>query len=205
MRTNRHLVVFAKEPIMGRVKTRLGRDIGIHSATQFYRRNIANIFIHLGNDSRWKCWLALCPDKAIKGKPFWPRSFTAVEQGKGDIGERMGRAMANIPPGPLVLIGTDIPYIRSNHIEDAFKAIGNHDVVFGPARDGGYWLVGARRSPCTHDLFSQVRWSSQNCLHDSLKKAKQKNLKVALLETLEDIDDGDSYRKFSINALLDEA
>ena len=201
MKTNRHLVVFVKEPMMGRVKTRLGRDIGISMATRFYRRNVADVLRNMGNDGRWKCWLALSPDKAARGKPFWPNKFTALKQGRGDVGERMGRAMASMPPGPVVIIGTDVPAIRPHHIESAFKAFGRHDVVFGPALDGGYWLVGARRSPCTPELFKQVRWSSKHTLADSLAKVEQYKLKVALLNTLEDVDDGVAYHKCLIGAL----
>jgi rSAM/selenodomain-associated transferase 1 len=201
MKTNRHLVVFAKEPKMGRVKTRLGHDIGILLATRFYRRTVADVLRHLGNDGRWKCWLYLSPDKATQGKPFWPNSFTALKQGGGDIGERMGRAMVGMPPGPVVIIGTDVPTIRPHHIEAAFKAFGRHDVVFGPALDGGYWLVGARRSPCTPELFKKVRWSSKHSLTDSLAKAEQKKLKVALLDTLEDVDNGGAYHRSLIGAL----
>jgi len=201
MKVKRHLVVFAKEPMMGLVKTRLGHDIGMPLATQFYRRTATKVLRHLGNDSRWKCWIALSPDKATRGKPFWPNSFTALKQGVGDIGERMGRVMADMPPGPVVIIGTDIPAIRPHHIETAFKAVGHNDVVFGPAVDGGYWLVGARRSPCVPELFKQVRWSSKNSLTDSLIKVRQKKLKVALLETLEDVDDVKSYHKHLIGAL----
>jgi glycosyltransferase A (GT-A) superfamily protein (DUF2064 family) len=109
--------------------------------------------------------------------------------------------MAGMPPGPVVIIGTDVPAIRSHHIEAAFKAVGRYDVVFGPALDGGYWLVGARRSPCTPELFKQVRWSSEHSLTDSLTKLQQKKLKVALLDTLEDIDDGKSYHKHLRGAL----
>jgi rSAM/selenodomain-associated transferase 1 len=201
MKTNRHLVVFAKEPMMGRVKTRLGHDIGILLATQFYRRTLADVLRHLGNDGRWKCWLALSPDKAIRGKPSWPNSFTALKQGSGDIGERMCRAIASMPPGPVVIVGTDVPAIRPHHIKVAFKALGRHDVVFGPALDGGYWLVGARRSPSTPELFKDVRWSSKHSLTDSLAKAKQRKLKVALLDTLEDVDGGGAYHRYLTGAL----
>ena len=201
MKTNRHLVVFAKEPMMGRVKTRLGHDIGMVAATRFYRRTLADVLRRMGNDGRWKCWLALGPDKSTSGKPFWPNSFTVLKQGGGDIGERMGRAMAGMQPGPVVLIGTDVPAIAPHHIEAAFNALGRHDVVFGPAVDGGYWLVGARRSPCTPQLFKQVRWSSKHALADSLAKAERKQLKVAQLETLDDVDDGAAYKKWLTGAL----
>ncbi len=201
MKKNRHLVVFAKEPILGRVKTRLGHDIGMLLATQFYSRTVAAVLRHLGNDGRWKCWLALSPDKATLGKPFWPNSFTALKQGRGDIGERMRRAIVCMPPGPVVIVGTDVPAIRSHHIKAAFKALGRHDAVFGPALDGGYWLVGARRSPSTPDLFKHVRWSSKHSLTDSLAKAEQKKMKVALLDTLEDVDDGEAYHNYLTGAL----
>lgn len=201
MKTNRHLVVFAKEPMMGQVKTRLGHDIGVLLATQFYRRNVANLLRHLANDGRWNCWLALSPDKAVRSKLFCPNSFIVLKQGRGNIGDRMGRAIAGMPPGPVVIVGTDIPTIRPHHIEAAFKAVGHHDVVFGPALDGGYWLVGARRSPSTPDIFKHVRWSSKYTLIDSLNRAQQKKLKVAFLDILEDIDDGRSYYKYIIGAL----
>ena len=186
---------------MGRVKTRLGRDIGMVAATRFYRRTVAHVLRRLAGDGRWKCWLALSPDKETRGKPFWPDNFTALKQGGGDIGERMGRALAGMPAGPVVIIGTDVPAIRLHHIEAAFKALGHHDVVFGPAGDGGYWLVVAKRSPCTPELFKHVRWSSKHTLADSLAKAQRNKLKVALLDTLDDVDDGVAYTKWLTGAL----
>ena len=129
------------------------------------------------------------------------KNFMALKQGTGNIGDRMGRAMACMPPGPVVIVGTDIPTIRPHHIQSAFKAIGHHDVVFGPALDGGYWLVGAKRSPCAPDIFKQVRWSSRYTLTDSLAKAQQRKLKVSFLDTLEDIDEGGSYHKYFTSVL----
>ena len=196
MRQNRHLVVFAREPVLGRVKTRLARDIGVLKATDFYRQTLDAVLRRLGRNPRWRCWLALSPDSAVAGHHFWPKSFRPFKQGAGDIGARMARAMGNMPPGPVVIIGTDVPKIGADHIEAAFRALGDHDVVFGPAADGGYWLVGARRSPGLPDLFSGVRWSSSQTLADSLIKLRKAGVKVALLETLEDIDDGAAYLRW---------
>lgn len=195
MKANRHLVVFAKSPVLGRVKTRLGRDIGAVAATRFYRQTVNTVLNRLANDGRWRCWLALRSDRFMATGTFWPSAFSAFEQGAGDIGQRMDTAMRAIPPGPVVIVGTDVPDIRPFHIEAAFRALGHHDAVFGPAVDGGYWLVGARRSPKTPDLFSGVRWSSPHTLSDSLTQTQRGNLTVALLETLDDIDDAISYRK----------
>ncbi|MBL6932479.1 MAG: TIGR04282 family arsenosugar biosynthesis glycosyltransferase [Rhodospirillales bacterium] len=196
MKQNRHLVVFAKEPLLGQVKTRLGRDIGTVAATRFYRRILSDVTRRLGQEERWRCWLSLSPDSAINRHPFWPSSFQPVKQGGGDIGQRMDRAMRQMPSGPVVIIGTDVPAIRPDHIENAFKALGHHDAVFGPAADGGYWLVGARRSPRTPDLFSNVRWSSEHTLADTLNTLQKNDVKVALLETLDDVDEGAAYRRW---------
>jgi len=180
---------------MGRVKTRLGRDIGVLPATRFYRHTLTTVLNRLAPKGRWRCWLALSPDSAVARHRFWPKSFHPIKQGAGDIGQRMQKAMRVMPPGPVVIIGTDVPQISATHIEAAFEALGHVDVVFGPAVDGGYWLVGARRSPRIPDLFSGVRWSSRQTLADSLEKVRKGGLKVALLETLEDVDDGAAYIK----------
>ncbi len=199
MRPNRHLVVFAKSPLLGRVKTRLGRDIGKVAATRFYRQNASKVLGSLGRDGRWRCWLSISPDTTVHERPFWPSSFHPIKQGKGDIGQRMDNAIKKMPPGPVVIIGTDIPTIRPDHINAAFRELGHHDAVFGPATDGGYWLVGARRCPKTPDLFSDVRWSSEHTLKDTLGNLEKRKVKVALVETLEDIDDAGAYGRWRIN------
>jgi uncharacterized protein len=196
MRQNRHLVVFAKEPVMGRVKTRLSRDIGIVAATRFYRRTLSTVMRRLGPDPRWHSWLAISPDSAAVKSMFWPAAFQAFMQGPGDIGHRMARAMMRMPPGPVVIIGTDVPAIRPDHIEAAFRTLGHHDAVLGPAADGGYWLIGARRTPRIPEMFSGVRWSCEHTLTDTLGKLEKNDVKLARLETLEDIDNGHSYRRW---------
>jgi len=194
MKAKRHLVVLAKAPKLGVVKTRLGRDIGVVDATGFYRRTLTAVLGRLASDKRWTCRIAITPDRAVYGHRFWPRQFGPVKQGPGDIGQRMARPFRNLAPGLVVLIGGDVPGIRPRHIEAAFRALGDHDAVFGPARDGGYWLVGARRRPVTPDMFSGVRWSSPHTLTDTLEKLGAR--KIALLETLDDIDDGAAYARW---------
>ncbi len=196
MKTNRHLVVFARRPDLGLVKTRLAADIGLVAATRFYRQTSAAVMNRLGRDNRWRCWAAVTPATAIHGHRFWPRVFEPIAQGTGNLGARMGHVLGKLPPGPAVIIGTDVPAIRPRHIESAFRALGDHDAVFGPSGDGGYWLVGARRSPHIPDLFSGVRWSSRHTLADSLLKLEGQGVKVALIEELADIDTGDDYHRW---------
>jgi glycosyltransferase A (GT-A) superfamily protein (DUF2064 family) len=97
----------------------------------------------------------------------------------------MGRMLANAPPGPVILIGADIPGIRAHHIAAGFRMLGARDWVFGPAEDGGYWLIGARRRPCLRLPFAGVRWSSADALSDTLARAQGD---IGFLETLADVD-----------------
>lgn len=190
----RHLVIFAKAPRMGRVKTRLARDIGQVPAWGFYRHMLADLVRRLAHDRRWRTVLAVAPDIAAGDNAIWPKDVQRARQGTGDLGQRMQRAFDLLPPGPVVIIGADIPGIRPDHISAAFAALGANDAVFGPAEDGGYWLVGLKRTPRIWTIFADVRWSGPHALTDT--RANLAGAKVALLAPLYDIDDGDDYRRW---------
>lgn len=182
------LVVFVKEPTAGRVKTRLGRGIGTARATAFYRHTTATVLARLGSDPRWRTILAVAPDSALASRA-WPSSIERVGQGSGDLGARLDRVMRGLPPGPVVIIGTDIPEIRPAHIAAAMKQLGGADAVFGPAPDGGYWLVGLKRRPRVLRIFRSVRWSSRHALDDT--RANLSGKSVAMLDTLRDVDEAE--------------
>jgi hypothetical protein len=191
---NRHLVVFAKQPTLGAVKRRLAADVGAVAATAFHRRTLEALVRRLAGDPRWAARLATTPDAAV---PAMMRRFPGlpvVPQGGGDLGARMERPLLppprGLPPGPAVIVGSDVPAIRRAHVARAFALLGRHDFVFGPAADGGYWLIGARRRPpVPPGLLAGVRWSTRHALDDSLA-ALPGGVSVGLLETLEDVDDG---------------
>ena len=193
MSLTRHLVVFVKTPRLGAVKTRLAADIGVVAATAFYRRTMGRVLRRLGCDRRWRCWLAVTPDRDARAA-LWPAGWRCIAQGGGDLGARMARPMRRLPPGPVVIVGTDIPDISAHHIARAFQALGSQDAVFGTARDGGYWLVGLRRRPRVPEVFSGVRWSTRFALADTL--ANLGGYRVALIDTLEDIDDGADLKRW---------
>lgn len=190
----RHLVIFAKAPRIGRVKTRLARDIGQVPAWGFYRHMLAALVRRLAHDRRWRTVLAVAPDTAAGVDAIWPKSVLRARQGGGDLGQRMQRAFDLLEPGPVVIIGADIPGIRPDHIAAAFAALGTNDAVFGPAEDGGYWLVGQKRTPRTRSIFGNVRWSGPHALADT--RANLPGAGVALLPPLYDIDDGDDYLRW---------
>ncbi len=195
MSLQRHLVVMARAPQLGRGKRRLATDIGALGAHRFYRFTSAALIRRLARDRRWKTWLALTPDAALRdpaslaglvGKLIGPDQI--IPQGSGDLGARMGALFEDLPPGPVVIVGSDIPGIEPRHIAQAFDALGGHDAVLGPAHDGGYWLIGARRRPSVIAPFKGVRWSTADTLSDTLANLRGRRIK--LLETLTDVDRG---------------
>ncbi len=195
MKPQNHLIIFAKTPVLGRVKRRLARDIGDMAACRFYRNNLTELVRRLGQDGRWRSILAVSPDGNLNKGYRWPRGVLRMPQGCGDLGHRMDRAIRAMPPGPVVLIGTDIPLIRPRHIAGAFRQLGAHDAVFGPSADGGYWLVGLRRRPRMPDIFTGVRWSTEHALADTRANLAARR-RIALLEELDDVDDGPAYWKW---------
>lgn len=195
MRHSCHLVVMAKAPRLGQVKRRLAADIGAVAALGFYRRTLRRLLRRLSRDGRWRCWLYVTPDRSTREGRLWPAGIPRRPQGAGDLGARMRRPLRELPPGPVVIVGSDIPGLDRGHIARAFAALGDHDVVFGPAKDGGYWLVGVRRRPHVPRLFSGVRWSSEHALADTLAGLRGR-YRVAWLEALEDVDDGAAYARW---------
>ena len=144
----RHLVIMARAPRLGAVKRRLAADIGAVAAWRFYRTEAGRLLARLSRDRRWSTWLAVTPDPSSSAaRGLWPFAGPVVGQGTGDLGQRMGRLLRALPPGPMVIIGTDSPTIQARHVAEAFDALGRAEWVIGPATDGGYWLIGARRRP----------------------------------------------------------
>lgn len=190
------LIVMARAPRFGAVKTRLARDVGLLTAWRFHATTLRSTLNKLSRTSRWHTWLQVTPDRDIRPLRQWPRSRGIMGQGFGDLGTRMTRGLTAFGRGtPMVLIGSDIPNITPAHIKRAFDALGRADVVLGPATDGGYWLVGfANRRPI-HRPFRNVRWSTSHALADTLNGFPHR--RIALVERLQDVDDGESYGRLS--------
>ncbi|HEY8072091.1 MAG TPA: DUF2064 domain-containing protein, partial [Methylocystis sp.] len=124
-----HLVIFARLPRFGAGKRRLAAGVGPVQALRFQRVTLALTLLRLGADPRWTTWLAVTPDRSGP----WPPGFGVLPQGKGDLGERMSRVARLIPePGPVLIVGADIPGITTGAVARAFRALGDHDAVFGP-------------------------------------------------------------------------
>lgn len=178
-------MVMVKEPRPGRVKTRLGRDIGMVAAAWWFRHQVQDLLRRM-RDPRWEIVLAVTPDRDGLTSRIWPEDLPRIAQGSGDLGDRMGRILRALAPGPVCIIGADIPGIETQHIAEAFRALGSHDAVIGPAPDGGYWLVGTRALRLPKGLFEGVRWSSAFALDDTL--ASMEGMRVVRVAVLHDVD-----------------
>jgi uncharacterized protein len=186
-----HLFIMAKVPMMGRVKTRLARDIGPAAAVRFYRANLGHVTHRLARDPRIQTCLAIAPD-TDRRRVTCPAHVQRMGQGNGDLGQRMQRLLGRVSPGPAVVIGTDIPAVTSGLISDAFKVLRTHDAVLGPAADGGYWLVGVRSARRTPNIFAHVRWSTEWTLADTLRNLKGR--RVGFVDALSDVDSAADVR-----------
>lgn len=187
-----HLIIFAKSPRLGQVKQRLGASIGQAAASGFYRHCLLTVIRRLLPDPRWRTYLALTPDRDLRLPIPSHGSLSRIAQGAGSLGDRMGRVMAGLPPGPAIIVGSDIPDIRESNIAKAFRILGDTDAVFGPAEDGGYWLVGLKRRPQTPEIFGAVRWSTPHALADTRANLSTRH-SVVLIETLMDVDIQENY------------
>ncbi|MEL6587863.1 MAG: TIGR04282 family arsenosugar biosynthesis glycosyltransferase, partial [Pseudomonadota bacterium] len=140
------------------------------------------------DDPRWDLVLAVAPDHEGLQSRVWPEHLPRIPQGGGDLGDRMARVFRSMPPGPVCVIGADIPGIGPPEVARAFAALGSSDAVFGPAPDGGYWLIGLKRVaavPAT--LFEGVRWSTEHALADT--RASLPGLRIAAVDELRDVDE----------------
>lgn len=184
------LLLMVKEPVAGRVKTRLAREIGVAAATRFMRANLQHTIARLSGDARWHTLLCVSPDAALASR-ILPCGPDRLAQGTGDIGQRMARAACDAPPGPVVIIGADIPGVTREDIARAFRALGSADAVFGPADDGGYWLVGLAPHMRTFDMYANVRWSGPHALADTRANLTGKRVREVTFK--HDVDDAAGF------------
>ncbi len=187
----RRLIIFARFPEDGRVKTRLIPSLGRTGATELYRRlllltlrrarafcekNEVELEIRFdGSEQKLRHWLG--------------ESWTYRAQGQGDLGERMSLAFeqsAAKGAAETVIIGSDCPDLGEKVLEQAFSELRKERVVFGPAADGGYYLVGLVKP--IPELFCGIQWSSEVVLAQSLEILRRLCIQPALLETLSDLD-----------------
>ena len=187
------IIIFARAPKYGAVKTRLAREIGAGEALRFYRGTLERLVRRLRRDGRFDIAISVTPDTAVRDRGQWPTGIRLQPQGRGDLGRRMMRALRSAGARCAAVIGSDIPAILPPHLSSAMGALGRAPTVLGPARDGGYWLIGARHpSRLLENALDGVRWSSLQTMQDTIERLGH----VAILSiVLDDVDDEAAYRR----------
>jgi len=184
-RNDRLLLIFARNPEPGKCKTRLAEDIGDEAALEIYRfllRHTASVTSELPVDKR------VCYADAIWENDIWdPRIYQKRLQRGNDLGQRMHLSFQEgFADGyrKVIIIGTDLYDLDQADLEEAFKYLDNADYVLGPARDGGYYLLGMKRPD--ELIFRNKSWGSDRVLSQTLEDLGDE--KVVLLPEKNDID-----------------
>lgn len=178
------LIIFVKNIKLGKVKTRLAKTVGDDHAFTIYK---ALVEVTEKATSKMDVDKRIYFSDAIVSEK-WPTAYKAMQKG-ADLGERMSNAFKdgfNDGYENIVLIGSDLPNISSEIINRGFKKLKQNDIVFGPAEDGGYYLVGM--SKFHQFIFKNKAWSTSNLLDETLNELKHKKINTSLIETLNDID-----------------
>lgn len=183
------LLVFAKAPRAGSVKTRLARDLGETRATRLYRR-IGRQVVDQVRSGAYRTRICFTPPDARAELASWlgEEALEFEPQSSGDLGARMCSAFrqAFTCTDRVCIVGTDAPDVHRALVEEALARLDSADAVFGPARDGGYYLLALRRP--APELFREIPWSTPRVLELSLQRAEALGLRVAMLPVLNDID-----------------
>jgi len=199
------IAVFARAPIIEKVKSRLAKEIGAEKATQLYAAMLRDCLQLAQNATCENAGVLVChtPPSAFdvydfEGQPdslanFWEGARHA--QCEGDLSARLVDCFAhlkNCGAQKILIIGSDAPDIPAHYFRAAFDALDSHDFVFGPAEDGGFYLIGARE--ISLGLFENVAWSSASTLATIVDNASRRNRSTALLASWRDVDEIEDLR-----------
>ncbi|MAI91480.1 DUF2064 domain-containing protein [Ponticaulis sp.] len=188
------LFIFTKPNRIGLSKTRLGKDIGWSAAQRVNAMTCAKVFREV-SDPRWVSILSVAPDQMLSSSaPFWPPHLPRMPQGGGSLGDRLARAYHNAPMGNVLFLGTDMPDVTRRDIHLACEALKSHEAVFGPADDGGFWILGLRKRTGLQPPFQKVRWSSEHAMADVCRNLEP--ARIARLREAIDLDDGEALVKW---------
>jgi uncharacterized protein len=182
------LLIFARYPVAGAAKTRLIPALGAEGAAAAHRLLCEVTLATARNSIMAKCVAYFGGDLA-EFQNWLGTDISYEQQIDGDLGEKLTAAAASqFQQGvkKLLIVGSDCPYITPDHYAEATKALDTHDVVIGPALDGGYYLIGLR---AVHPLlFANINWSTDKVFAQTCNAAANLGLKVHVLDILSDID-----------------
>ena len=187
----RHLLVFARVPTPGSVKTRLIPTLGEAGATRVYRRLLRDTLESCAHvrDVRRELWLDQVTSDAELNETAARLGLSLHLQRGPDLGARMQQAFVDVfdRARSAVLIGSDCPEYDRDYIEAAFQALQRHDAVLGPAADGGYVLIGLKRAETS--LFENIPWGTARVLETTRKRLRRLRWTWLELDSRQDVDE----------------
>ena len=191
--------IFCKAPVLGKVKTRLIHKIGSNAALDLYKQMFERLMADFLLDTRQtELWIS-----SDKGHGFFEQYAVPrfLQVGAG-LGARMSGALRDglARHESVILVGTDLPLINKSYVDKAVSSLRDHDVVLGPAEDGGYGLVGVKAD--IPDLFSNINWGTEKVLSQTCKKLNRGGLAYSLLPLIWDVDRPEDLQRY--NAWLEE-
>ncbi|CAB5148619.1 hypothetical protein D3OALGB2SA_4664 [Olavius algarvensis associated proteobacterium Delta 3] len=195
----RVILVFARAPVLGTVKTRLAVHLGDRVVLRLYRCFILDLLETLDG---LEPPVIICHTPADAGPMFrqWLSGrYTLMPQNGGHLGLRMAAAFQEVFASGFkqaVLVGSDVPDLPGTHISQAFSDLQNADAVIGPSADGGYYLVGFRDDTFRPALFDTAAWGTPQVLEETLAIARAEGLKINLQPRWKDIDDAAGLADF---------
>ncbi|XOV81493.1 MAG: TIGR04282 family arsenosugar biosynthesis glycosyltransferase [bacterium] len=195
------LTVFTRTPVLGRTKTRLARSLGEDAALAAHIELVEGCLSRLQLQADTRCVLSITETASMANQWAHQYQFELQYQTEGDLGTRMYHSLCRMLRGSVVaavLVGTDCPAIDSRYVYQAFAALTQKDVVFGPAEDGGYGLVGVRACalPAACTLFEDIAWGGPDVMAISLERACQAQLSVSQLPVIWDIDTVTDWQRY---------
>jgi len=191
------IIVFIKFPEPGKVKTRLGAQIGNELACACYRLFLGQTFDLLKATSAETVIVAYEPQsRAAEFGKIIPVEFESMPQCAGTLGDRMTHAFTTAfeqGSDQVIAFGSDSPTVPHSYIEDAIKRLSRADITLGASEDGGYYLIGLKKMH--RRLFEGIAWSSENVLSETLARAEELKLEVGRIPEWYDIDDLETLQR----------
>lgn len=187
------VIIFAKQPVPGKVKTRLAADLGNDFAVGFYKKCALHIFNEVSELHNFgiDCYLFYGVDDDESEIKVWvDKNFVFKPQAEGDLGNKMKCAFQNVfmnGKNKVIIVGTDIPDITAEILLNAFEILNENDIVISPSHDGGYNFLGMNNF--YPELFENIKWSTSEVLQKTISKIEGLGLNLEIAESFLDIDD----------------
>ncbi|MEE9438273.1 MAG: TIGR04282 family arsenosugar biosynthesis glycosyltransferase [Saprospiraceae bacterium] len=202
MKTNilvtKAIIIFIKNPVIGKVKTRIAKDVGDKIALEIYKKLLIHIHDTILKTSNIKLFIYYSDH--VNNNDMWnDKRFVKRLQSDGDIGVRMSKALDAVLQDcdSAILIGSDCAQLSFHHLVEALDNLENNDIVLGPTFDGGYYLIGMNYH--YPKLFNGITWSTNTVFSKTEEIIKTLNLSSSHIEKLSDIDYIEDWNKYGLD------